>query len=503
MTISPQPASSVDAIASRAADVARPFAEVPLSQRARMLTAFADALESEVEELVALAADETGLSSGRLRGELSRTAVQLRMFADVVIGGAFTAQRLDVADDKFVLGPRPELRRVLVPVGPVAVFAASNFPFAFSVLGGDTASALAAGCPVVVKTHPGHPRLSLAVAEIATRVLASGGIPEAVLSVVAGEKEGIELLQHPALRAASFTGSIRAGLLLAGVAASRPRPIPFFGELGSLNPVFVTPAASDREDIAAGYAASISGSAGQLCTKPGILFALRGSRLAERTARILETIGEHRMLYPGLGQGYADRRQRVLASPGVRVLHEGSVRVDDDEQVWVTPTLVSVSPESLDAAREDLLDEAFGPLSIVVEYETGNDLPGLLTRFFEGSLTATLWMAEGDEAVERAWLPELRYEMSQIGGRMIQNGWPTGVAVSPAQQHGGPWPSTTDSSSTSVGTASIVRFLRPVTFQSVPEHSLPVFVRAELASSAEVQVAAAGESRQWGSGVSN
>jgi NADP-dependent aldehyde dehydrogenase len=473
-----QGSPSVDEVVGRATAAARPFAELSLARRADVLTTLAGALEAHAEELVALAAQETGLAPARLHGELTRTAVQLRLLAGVVVDGSFAEQRLDAADPDFALGPRPELRRVLLPIGPVAVFAASNFPFAFSVLGGDTASALAAGCPVVVKAHPGHPRLSERTAAIAQKALTVTGAPAGVLGLIAGESEGVELLRHPDVRAASFTGSFRGGVFLAGIAAARPRPIPFFGELGSVNPVFVTPDAARDEKIATGYAASVAGSAGQLCTKPGFLFAPRGSAVAERAAAALDAVAPHRMLYPALGEGYRRRRSEILSAPGVRVLQEGTAGIDDDGHTWVTPTLVAVTPEALEAAREHLLDEAFGPLSIVVEYEGPDSLPGLLTRLFEGSLTATLWSTEADDAQPEPWLHELRHGLADLGGRVLQNGWPTGVAVSPAQQHGGPWPSSTDARSTSVGTAAIARFLRPVTFQSVAAAALPAVARS-------------------------
>ena len=460
----------VDTAVQLAADAAREYAELPLSARSSYLLALAEALDEHEDELVALAAEETGLTVARLRGELARTSFQLRLFARVVDDGGLGEQRLEPADPDFVLGPRPELRRLLLPIGPVAMFAASNFPFAFSVLGGDTASALAAGCPVIVKAHPGHPRLSERTFALASDYLATAGAPHGILTLVSGEAEGVQLLQHPAVRAASFTGSVRGGVFLAEIAARRPRPIPFFGELGSVNPVFVGPDAAERPEVAAGYAASVGGSAGQLCTKPGFLFAPRDSSLGAAAAAELRDVPEHRMLYPGLGQGYAARRADILGAEGVRVLREGTVR-EADGHLWVTPTLVSVTVDVLRSAREVLLDEAFGPLSIVVEYDDPRSLPALAEEFFEGSLTTTLWTSDAESSA--AWIPDLHRALLERSGRVIRNGWPTGVAVSPAQQHGGPWPSTTDSQTTSVGTAAVFRFLRPVTFQNLPLEQLP------------------------------
>jgi NADP-dependent aldehyde dehydrogenase len=339
--------------------------------------------------------------------------------------------------------------------------------------------------------------------EVALAALESAGAPQGTLGLVEGEPEGIALLKHPHLRAASFTGSFGGGTFLAGVAASRARPIPFFGELGSVNPVFVTPRAAMLDGIAAGFAASVSGSAGQLCTKPGFVFVPGESGFAAAAAAALAEVGEHRMLYPGIGAGYAARRASILSAPGVRVLHEGTVRTAADGNLWVTPTLVAVSPSALADAREALLDEAFGPLSIVVEYDDAESLPQYLEEFFVGSLTTTLWSTPADDEAGGPWLSDLRRELAEVGGRVIQNGWPTGVSVTPAQQHGGPWPSTTDAQTTSVGTAAIARFLRPVAFQSVAAENLPASARVEVDAGVPVRVAPAGESAQWGLAAAN
>ena len=393
---------------------------------------------------------ETGLFEARLTGELKRTAVQLRLFADVVVDGSYLDVRIDEADGDFALGARPDVRRYRIPVGPVLNFAASNFPFAFSVADGDTASALAAGCPVIVKAHPGHPRLSVQTAVSVTAALDGVGAPAGTFQLISGQEAGVSMLRDPRIAAGSFPESIRAGRLLAGIAAARPTPIPFFGELGSVNPTFVTPAAlaENAEAIADGFLASVAGSAGQLCTKPGFLFLPAGHNLDDRFAALAEGVGEHRLLYPGIAAGYRGRRDAILGTLGVTVISEGSLRIDQDDQGWATPTIVSVPVAVLQEQRESLLDEAFGPLSIVVEYDDGADLAAVAGDLFEGNLTGTVHAAPGEDT------PSLRSLVDWItlhSGRVLFGGWPTGVAVTPTMQHGGPWPTTTNDAGTSVG----------------------------------------------------
>jgi NADP-dependent aldehyde dehydrogenase len=304
------PTEDVQLIGARAANAARPFAATSPRDRAAALVAVADALDSHAGELITLASEETGLGVPRLTGELKRTTVQLRMFADVVVDGAYLEVRIDPADPDFVLGPRPDIRRTLVPRGPVINYAGGNFPFAFSVLGGDTAAALAAGCPVIVKVHPGHPRLSARTGELAGAALAASGMPEFVLQLVFDEAAAVSLLRDDRIRAASFTGSLRGGRALADIAAARPHPIPFYGELGSVNPVFVLPsAAPDVEKIAQGFVTSFTGSAGQLCTKPGFLFvpAALEPDLLDAAQTALGDVVEQRLLTPRIAEGFASR----------------------------------------------------------------------------------------------------------------------------------------------------------------------------------------------------
>lgn len=487
----------LERIAQRAADIAPVWAATAPRERATTLVAAADALIDAQSELVATAMEETGLTEARLVGELKRTAVQLRLFADVVVDGSYLDVRVDEADSEFALGVRPDLRRYRIPVGPVLNFAASNFPFAFSVAGGDTASALAAGCPVIVKAHSGHPRLSAQTARVITGALEAAGAPAGKLQLIAGQAAGVAMLRDPRIAAGSFTGSIRAGRLLADLAAARPEPIPFYGELGSVNPAFVTAAAlAERaEEIADGFAMSVSGSAGQLCTKPGFLFLPLGHDLDGRLAAQVAEVAEHRLLNLGIARGYRDRRDAILGADGVNVISEGSLRFDQDEQGWATPTIVSVSANDLLAQRERLLDEAFGPLSILVEYESEDELAQLADQLFEGNLTGTVHAAAGEDT---APLRALIHWLAQHSGRVLFGGWPTGVTVTPAMQHGGPWPATTNDSGTSVGTAAINRFLRPVSYQSAPQELLPLPLRDDNPWRVPQHRSPAGESHSWG-----
>lgn len=488
----------LNAIAARAAKAFPLWAATPPNERAKAIVAAADALLAASSELVATAMEETGLTEARLSGELKRTAVQLKLFADVVVDGTYLDVRIDDADPDFVLGVRPDVRRYRIAVGPVLNFAASNFPFAFSVAGGDSAAALAAGCSVIVKAHSGHPKLSVQTAEVVATALESAGAPKGVFQVISGQKEGVEMLKDPRIKAGSFTGSIRVGRMLADIAAARPTPIPFYGELGSVNPVFVTEAAlaDNAEGILDGFVTSVAGSAGQLCTKPGFLFAPAGAALAEGIASRTAAVAEHRLLNPSITKGYKSRRDAVLAAPGVKILAEGDLRVDDDGQGWATPTIVSVPVSVLKEHREALLDESFGPLSIIVEYDNVDELADIAEDLFEGNLTGTVHTAPGEDS------PALRHIVDWISssaGRVLFGGWPTGVAVTPAMQHGGPWPATTNDSSTSVGTAAIARFTRPVAYQSAPQAMLPEPLRDDNPWGVPQHRTPAGESQGWGS----
>ncbi|MGC5077413.1 aldehyde dehydrogenase family protein [Agrococcus sp. DT81.2] len=484
----------IDAIAERAERAARPFAATAPSKRAAALVAVADALDAAAPSLIAIAMRETGLAEARLTGEVRRTSNQLRLFAEAIVDGAYLDARIDAPDPAYVIGPRPDVRRVLEPVGPVLNFAASNFPFAFSVAGGDSAAALAAGCPVIVKAHSGHPGLSRATAEVVAGALAAAGMPDGVFQLIEGQANGTAMLEHASIRAAAFTGSGRVGRMLADIAAARPRPIPFYGELGSVNPAYATAGAIEAEpDLVRGFVASVAGSAGQLCTKPGFLFVPAHADLGEVEAAA-DGVSEHRLLNPGIGRAFEGRRAEVLSAQGVRVLAEGRVRVDDDEQRWATPTIVEVSSDDLDAAGDALLEESFGPLSVIVRYESLDALPALHERLFPGNLTSTLHATEGEAEAVRPLVDAL----SETSGRVLFGGWPTGVSVTSAMQHGGPYPATT-TDATSVGTAAITRFLRGVAYQDAPQALLPAPLRDDNPWGVPQRRSEAGLSSRWGS----
>lgn len=489
-------ATDADAAAAAAARAFMTSGDESPASRARSILAIADAVEAARPRLLDVAREETGLAPARLDGELTRTIVQLRLFATVITHGAYLDARLDEADTDFALGQRADLRRVLVPRGPVLNFAASNFPFAFSVLGGDTAAALAAGCSVIVKAHPGHPRLSALTHAFATDALRGAGADPDLLQIVYGQDAGIALLRDPRVKVASFTGSQRVGRLLADIAAARPDPIPFYGELGSVNPVVITSAALDEraERIAAELVASVSGSAGQLCTKPGIVFTPSVESLHAEVARLAAQVPEHRLLNTSISDAYARRREEVLGAHGVRVVHEGRVRIDDAGLVWATPTIVAVGVDDFRAAGAALQEEAFGPLAVIVESGRDADFAGLLAEFFDGNLTTTLHLGEGEIG---HGIPSLVRRAALTSGRVIFNQWPTGVAVTSAMQHGGPWPATTIDS-TSVGTAAIERFLRGVAYQNAPDALLPYALCDENPWRVPQRTDPAGSSRLWG-----
>ncbi|THV30821.1 aldehyde dehydrogenase family protein [Glycomyces paridis] len=480
--------------AARAAHAAAPaLAALPPTVRAAALVALADRLAANADDLVATAMEETGLAEARLRGELNRTAVQLRLFADTVLDGAHLDARIDFADPDFALGPRPDVRSANEPVGPVLNFAAGNFPFAFSVAGGDTAAALAAANPVVVKAHPGHPRLARQTAALAAAALEEAGLPTGTMQLIEGQDAGVAMLRHPLVKAASFTGSLRAGRLLADIAAARPAPIPFYGELGSVNPVFATPGAIAERgpEFAAGLVASVSGSAGQLCTKPGLVFLPAGHGLDAAIADAAAAVGEHRMLDPRIAEHYTAGREAILSAAGVRFIAPGSIRTDEHGQGWATPTILAVPLDVFRPHPDALLTECFGPIAILVESPADTDYADLLETLFEGELTVTVHRTDRED------ITALARAAARRAGRVLFDGWPTGVAVTPAMRHGGPWPATTNGG-TSVGTAAIARFLRGVAYQNAPADVLPAPLRDDNPWGVPQRIAPAGESAGWG-----
>ncbi|MFE5589740.1 aldehyde dehydrogenase (NADP(+)) [Streptomyces sp. NPDC056549] len=465
-------ADEVD-LAVRAAHAARE-ALADRAVRAAFLRTAADLLDASGEHVVEAADAETALGPVRLTGELARTTAQLRAFAEVVEDGSFLDVRIDLPDPAAT-PPRPDLRRWKIPLGVVAVYAASNFPLAFSVPGGDTASALAAGCPVVVKAHPDHPATSELCASLLRRAAAKSGLPEDVVVLVHGFDAGVELVRHPLVAAAGFTGSIRGGRALFDAAVARPVPIPFHGELGSLNPVVVTEAAAAERagEIGAGLAGSLTLGAGQFCTKPGFVLAPRGEDgdrfLDALTAAVSDTepaVMLDRRMRDAFVAGVAERAALAgvdtPVTPGAGGAHTVSAGV----------LAVDAAALSGDGHRL-LLEECFGPVTVVARYSTREEVTTVL-GLLPGNLTATLHSAEN--AAEDPDAAPLLAALTPLAGRVLVNGWPTGVAVAPAQHHGGPYPATT-STSTSVGATAIERWLRPVTYQSTPGHLLPPELR--------------------------
>jgi len=459
-------ADEVDSIVGAAAAAAGAWAATAPADRAAVLTGIADGLDEHAGELIALAARETHLTEARLTGELRRTSFQLRLFARTVLDGGMLDVRIDTADAEWPMGAaRPDLRRMNIALGPVVNFAASNFPFAFSVAGGDTASALAAGCPVVVKANPGHPALSRAVGEIITGVLTESNAPAGTFGMLFGRDAGVRALTHPLVAAAAFTGSIAGGRALYNLACAREVPIPFYGELGSINPVFVTAAAahSRAPEIAAGLLGAVSSSAGQLCTKPGLVAVPQESAVL---AELIHTgpVPTGELLNEAIAAGFSAAVEQVRAHPEVRVLTGGG----PGQALVLTTTARSVL-----ADRAALMREMFGPATLVATYRDTAELLEL-ARSLHGELTVSVF---GDTADDTA--RALLGAGAAAAGRVLWNSWPTGLSVTYAQHHGGPYPASTAPTTTSVGTAAVARFLRPVVFQSVPEELLPEALRTE------------------------
>ena len=451
---------SLSELTAAATAAARTAAAAPDADRAAWLTAVADALDANAEELVAIADAETSLGTVRLTGEVARTSGQLRLFARVVTEGSYLEAVIDHADPSAT-PPKPDLRRILRPIGPVAVFSASNFPFAFSVAGGDTASALAVGCSVIVKAHSGHLRLSERTAEIVTEALRAAGAPEGLFALVSGREVGTALVQDPAIKAVGFTGSIPGGRALFDLATSRPDPIPFYGELGSLNPVVVTQAAlAERSgQLAEGLAGSFTLGAGQFCTKPGLVFVPAGTGFAAEVAEASKDKPALGMLTSRIAEAYPDGLRSFASVPGVDVV---SGSVDQDAAAdGAAPVVFSTSAAQVLERPEQLLAECFGPTTMLIEYTDQAQLSEVLAKV-PGSLTATVHAEPGENVTG------LVEQLSGLAGRVLFDGWPTGVAVNWAQQHGGPYPATT-SLFTSVGATAVRRFQRPVAYQDAPE----------------------------------
>ncbi|WP_417249198.1 aldehyde dehydrogenase (NADP(+)) [Celeribacter sp.] len=438
-------------------------------ERAVFLETIAEEIDARGDAVTEIGCSETGLPEARLVGERGRTTGQLRLFASHIRDGDYLDRRHDKALPDRAPLPRPDIRLMQRPIGPVAVFGASNFPLAFSTAGGDTAAALAAGCPVVVKGHDAHPGTGEIVAEAIHAAIEKCGMPKGVFSLVQGgtREVGQSLVQHPLIKAVGFTGSLGGGRALFDLCAARPEPIPFFGELGSVNPMFFLPDALSARgtEIAEGWAGSLTMGAGQFCTNPGISVVIDGpdaDAFIEAATKALEPMGAQTMLTDGIAAAYRAGRDRVAGASGVQELLTSTCDLRN-----ATPYLFATTgKEWLD--NEVLGEEVFGPLGLIVRVADMDEMMRV-ARSLQGQLTCTIHMDDGDADAAKPLLNVLERK----AGRILANGFPTGVEVCEAMVHGGPYPASTNFGATSVGTMSIRRFLRPVSYQNIPESVLP------------------------------
>ena len=436
--------NEIDRVVRAASEAFATYGRLSGRRKGELLRAVASRLEANGDAIVEQANGETSLGLPRLKGELTRTCGQLRLFAALVEEGSWVDARIDHA--------KVDVRSMLRPLGPVAVFGASNFPLAFSVPGGDTASALAAGCPVVVKAHPAHPQTSKLAARMISEVM-----PEGAFALVEGYEAGIELVKHPRIKAVAFTGSRRGGRALMDVAAARPEPIPVYAEMGSINPVFILPRALRERgaEIAAGLHASVTVGVGQFCTNPGLVVTTAADAFVEDLATRMASTPCAPMLTPSIADAYKAGVARFASLADRRAFVEGGA------------ALFATSASTF-LGHVELMDEVFGPSTLVVQYESRDRLLEV-ARALEGQLTVTVQAADGELLEYRDLLAILETK----AGRIVFNGYPTGVEVVPAMVHGGPYPATSDGRSTSVGTRAIERFTRPIAWQNAPDQALP------------------------------
>lgn len=443
------------------------------AERAAFLRTIAYEIDARGDAITAMATKETGLPEARLVGERGRTVGQLRLFAEHIEAGDYLDRRHDEALPNRAPLPRPDMRLIQVATGPVAVFGASNFPLAFSVAGGDTASALAAGCPVVVKGHPAHPGTGEIVAQAIEAAIKASAVHHGVFSLIQGGDRAVgeALVQHPLIRAVGFTGSLGGGRALFNLCVARPEPIPFFGELGSVNPMFVLPHALEQraDQIASGWAGSLTMGAGQFCTNPGVAVVLDGPKadtFIAATRAALEPAKPQAMLTDGMADAYANGRAAIAAAHGVsEVLSKrcpGRASIADLYEVSGSDWL----------ANEALSEEVFGPFGLVVRAKDIDEMQKIACNL-QGQLTCTLHLDEADRHTAAGLVPIL----VRKAGRVLANGYPTGVEVCDAMVHGGPYPASTNFGATSVGTMAIRRWLRPVCFQNMPANLLPADLR--------------------------
>lgn len=463
----------VNAACELAAQAFRSYRKTSPEDRAVFLEKIADRIEAIGDALIERAHRETGLPVPRLQGERARTVGQLRLFARELRRGEWLDARIDAALPGRQPLPRSDLRLQYIPVGPVAVFGASNFPLAFSVAGGDTAAALAAGAPVVVKGHSAHPGTSELVGRAVREAVKECGLPEGVFSLLfgSGSEIGQSLARHPVIKAVAFTGSRSAGVALMKTAAARPEPIPVFAEMSSINPVFLLPGAlAERAaDVARGFVQSLTMGAGQFCTNPGLVIGLKSPALDAFTQAAAEGVKHAEsatMLTPGIHSAYQQGVEHLKGCAGAALLAEG--KLDGARSNQCQARLFTAEAAAFLANPHDLGIEVFGASSLIIVCEDEAQMVQLIDTL-EGQLTATLHMAESDTELAGRLVDHLEFKV----GRILVNGYPTGVEVCDAMVHGGPFPATSDSRTTSVGTAAIYRFLRPVCYQDMPDAVLP------------------------------
>lgn len=445
------------------------YGYAPRAERAEFLRAIADEIDARGDAITAMGAKETGLPEARLIGERGRTTGQLKLFADHIEAGDYLDRRHDVALPDRAPLPRPDIRLMQRPIGPVAVFGASNFPLAFSTAGGDTAAALAAGCSVVVKGHSAHPGVSDLVAQAIDAAIKACGVHPGVFSQIQGGNRAVgqAVVQHPLIRAVGFTGSLSGGRALFDLCAARPEPIPFFGELGSVNPMFILDGAlaTRGTEIAAGWAASLTMGAGQFCTNPGIAVVIDGfeaEAFSSAVGAALSGIGAQTMLTEGIAQAYHQGYDRTSATKGVREVVTSICNLRN-----ARPGLFATTASEW-LVNKALGEEVFGPLGMIVVAQDAAEVLAV-ARSLQGQLTCTIHMDPPDTDSARVLLTILERK----AGRILANGFPTGVEVCDAMVHGGPYPASTNFGATSVGTLSIRRFLRPVSYQNIPENVIP------------------------------
>ena len=461
--------SHVDAACSAAAAAFHDYRSTTSEQRAQFLEAIASNIEAAKDAIIARATAESGLPTARITGEVGRTTGQLRLFASVLREGSWNGARIDPALPDRTPAPRPDIRQRAVPLGPVAVFGASNFPLAFSVAGGDTASALAAGCPVIVKGHDAHPGTSELVGRAITDAVAASDLPAGVFSLLfgSGPELGIALVTDPRIKAVGFTGSRSGGTALVAAAAGRPEPIPVYAEMSSINPVFLFDGALSTRaaDLGKAFVGSLTMGSGQFCTNPGLVIAADGAGLDAFIAAARDSLAEAAatpMLTPNIANSYADGVNALGGEADLIGRGESS-----DNETSCRAALFATDATSF-LESEQLQAEVFGSSSLIVRCADTAEMRTVAENI-EGQLTATLHADEADYDAARELLPTLELK----AGRILFDGWPTGVEVGHAMVHGGPYPATSDSRSTSVGARAIERFLRPVCYQDVPKSLLP------------------------------